>query len=112
MRKKMKKGVAALLISALVFFHFTAIAPAREHLENLDEKAGYMAGDFFVVRPLGIVWQVETRRKRGKNSLLTLLHTPSQDRWENPENSSGRPSLNDSPKRRDIVLLDDLQTSA
>ncbi|MDQ1333886.1 MAG: hypothetical protein QG552_836 [Thermodesulfobacteriota bacterium] len=54
MRKRIKKGMAAFLISALVFFHFAAIAPAREHLEDLDEKGGYMAGDFFVVRPLGM----------------------------------------------------------
>lgn len=55
MRKKMKKGIAVLLMSSLVFFHFAVIAPAGEHLENLNDKAGYMAGDLFVVRPLGIV---------------------------------------------------------
>lgn len=54
MRKKIKKGMAALLISAMIFFSFAAAAPAKEHLEDLDEKAGFMAGDFFVVRPLGI----------------------------------------------------------
>ena len=54
MQKRRKRGVVILLISALVFFHFAAIAPAREHLEDLDEKAGFMAGDLFVVRPLGI----------------------------------------------------------
>ena len=54
MRKKMKKGMAAFLISALVFFHFASVAPAKEHLEDLDEKAGFMAGDLLVVRPLGI----------------------------------------------------------
>lgn len=54
MRKKMKKGLTGFLISALIFFHFAAVAPAKEHLEDLDEKAGFMAGDFFVVRPLGI----------------------------------------------------------
>lgn len=55
MQKRIRRGVAVFLISALVFFHFTAIATAKEHLEDLDDKAGYMAGDFFVIRPLGIV---------------------------------------------------------
>jgi hypothetical protein len=55
MQRRRKRGVAILLISALVFFHFVAIAPAREHLEDLDEKGGFMAGDLLVVRPLGIV---------------------------------------------------------
>ena len=54
MKKKIKKGMAVLLISGLVFLQFATIAPAGEHLEDLDEKAGFMAGDFFVVRPLGI----------------------------------------------------------
>jgi hypothetical protein len=54
MQKKMKKCTVAFLISALVFFHFATISPAREHLEDLDEKGGYMAGDLLVVRPLGI----------------------------------------------------------
>lgn len=54
MQKKIKKGMASVLISALLFFHFAAIAPAQEHLQDLDEKAGFMAGDFLVVRPLGI----------------------------------------------------------
>jgi hypothetical protein len=54
MRKGMKKGIAVFLISSLVFFQSAAIALASDHLENLDEKGGYMAGDFFVVRPLGI----------------------------------------------------------
>ena len=55
MQKKMKKCVAVFLISALVLFHFAAIAPAKEYLEDLDEKGGYMAGDLIVMRPLGIV---------------------------------------------------------
>ena len=55
MQKKMKKGAVIFLISALVLFHFAAIAPAKEYLEDLDEKGGYMAGDLIVLRPLGIV---------------------------------------------------------
>ena len=55
MRKKIKKGMTVLLISALGFFHFATIAPAKEYLEDLDEKGGYMAGDLIVVRPIGMV---------------------------------------------------------
>ncbi len=55
MRKKIKRGVAVFLISALVFFHFATIAPAKEYLEDLGEKGGYMAGDLVVLRPIGIV---------------------------------------------------------
>lgn len=55
MRKKMKRGVAVFLISALVFFHFASIAPAKEYIEDLGEKGGYMAGDLVVLRPIGIV---------------------------------------------------------
>jgi len=54
MCKRIKKGVCLFLISSLLSFHFAGLAPAEEHLRDLDEKAGYMAGDFFVVRPLGI----------------------------------------------------------
>jgi len=54
MQKTIRRSVAVLLMSALIFFHFADIVPAGEHLEDLDEKAGYMAGDLFVVRPLGI----------------------------------------------------------
>lgn len=54
MRKRFKKGVAVFLTCGFVLFHFSAIARAGEHVENLNEKAGYMAGDLAVVRPLGI----------------------------------------------------------
>ncbi|MCD6305365.1 MAG: hypothetical protein J7M32_03650 [Deltaproteobacteria bacterium] len=54
MRKRIKKGLAFVLISCLLSFHFAVPARAEEHLQELDEKAGYMAGDLFVVRPLGI----------------------------------------------------------
>jgi len=55
MLKKITKLLAVFLISTLVFFHFASIAPAQEHLNDLDEKAGYMAGDLAVIRPIGIV---------------------------------------------------------
>jgi hypothetical protein len=55
MPKRMKKVVTLLLVSSLVFFHFASIAPAKEYIEDFDEKAGYMAGDLAVLRPLGIV---------------------------------------------------------
>jgi len=55
MQKRMKRGLAVFLILGLFFLHFAPPALAREHLENLDEKAGYMAGDLAVIRPLGIV---------------------------------------------------------
>jgi len=55
MRKKIKKLLAVFLISALIFFHFAPIAPAKEYLNDLDEKGGYMIGDLVVMRPLGIV---------------------------------------------------------
>ena len=55
MPKRMKKGVTLLLVSSLVFFHFVSIAPAKEYIEDLDEKGGYMVGDLAVLRPLGIV---------------------------------------------------------
>ncbi|MBW1779978.1 MAG: hypothetical protein JRL30_04500 [Deltaproteobacteria bacterium] len=54
MRKKIKKGVALFLMSSLVFFHFAGIAPAKEYLEDLGEKGGYMAADLAVLRPIGI----------------------------------------------------------
>ena len=31
------------------------MAPAKEYLDDIDEKAGYMIGDLVVMRPLGIV---------------------------------------------------------
>ena len=55
MRKKIKKLLAVFLISALVFFHFASMAPAKEYLDDLDEKGGYMIGDLVVMRPLGII---------------------------------------------------------
>jgi hypothetical protein len=54
MRRKIKKGVALFLMSSLVFFHFAGIAPAKEYLEDLGEKGGYMAADLAVLRPIGI----------------------------------------------------------
>jgi len=55
MLKKIKKLLAVFFVSALVFFHFASIAPAKEYLNDLDEKGGYMVGDLTVMRPLGIV---------------------------------------------------------
>ena len=55
MLKKMKKLLAVLSISALVFFHFAPMAQAKDYLDDLDEKGGYMIGDLMVIRPLGIV---------------------------------------------------------
>ena len=43
------------MISALVVFYFAPMAPAKDYLDDLDEKGGYMIGDLLVVRPLGIV---------------------------------------------------------
>lgn len=54
MQKRIKKCLAVVLTTALVFFHFSSIVSAKEHLEDLDEKGGFMAGDLLVVRPLGI----------------------------------------------------------
>ena len=55
MQKKIKKLLAVFLMSALIFFHFAPTAPAKEYLEDLSEKGGYMAGDLVVLRPMGIV---------------------------------------------------------
>ena len=55
MLKKIKKLLAVFLISALVFFHFAPMAPAKDYLDDIDEKGGYMIGDLVVMRPLGIV---------------------------------------------------------
>lgn len=54
MREEIKKWLAVVLTATLFFFHFSSIASAREHLEDLDEKGGFMAGDLLVIRPLGI----------------------------------------------------------
>jgi hypothetical protein len=50
----LKRGIAVVLMSALVFFHLAMSASAGEHYQDLDEKGGYMAGDLVVVRPLGM----------------------------------------------------------
>ena len=55
MLKKKKKFLTVFLISALVFFHFAPMAPAKDYLDDLDEKGGYMIGDLVVMRPLGII---------------------------------------------------------
>jgi hypothetical protein len=54
MRHIVRIGIVVLLASCMVFFHLAPFASAGEHFQDLDEKGGFMAGDFFVVRPLGI----------------------------------------------------------
>jgi len=54
MCKRIKKGFAATLMICMVCLHLSAVASAKEHFEDLDEKGGFMAGDLLVVRPLGM----------------------------------------------------------
>ena len=55
MLKRTRKVSAVLLITAMVFFQYGAMASAEEYVKNLDEKGGYMAADLVVLRPLGIL---------------------------------------------------------
>ena len=55
MLKKIKKLLAVSLISALIFFHFAPMTQAKDYINDIDEKGGYMIGDLVVMRPLGIV---------------------------------------------------------
>lgn len=54
MKKHNKIAILVLLTSLVLFLFQGSAVLAQEHIEQLDDKGGYMIGDLVVMRPLGI----------------------------------------------------------
>jgi hypothetical protein len=55
MRATSKKWTVVFVVGVLVFMHLGSVAFGQENLKSYDEKAGHMAADFLVMRPMGII---------------------------------------------------------